>query len=124
MEISHGCQDGGGAEYRWFLALAGGAVAKETSAEIASRNSDNAMPFPKGSVRFGFTFVGDKVRRFRSGAARVRQPAIGSFAVKRVGWSGAPADRDARRVLRDEAVDSYRHIVDRRPDLAGARLES
>ncbi len=39
------------------------------------------------------------------------------------GRPGAPADRDARRALRDEAVDSYRHIVDRRPDLAGARLE-
>ena len=85
MEISHGCQDGGGAEYRWFLALAGGAVAKETSAEIASRNSDNAMPFPKEGARFGFTFVGDKVRRFRSGAARVSDgtPSVGSFAAKR-----------------------------------------
>ena len=39
------------------------------------------------------------------------------------GRPGAPADRDVRRALRDEAVDSYRHIVSRRPDLAGARLE-
>ena len=36
---------------------------------------------------------------------------------------GAPADDAARRELRDEAVASYRHILERRPGLAGARLE-
>ncbi len=39
------------------------------------------------------------------------------------GRSGAPADDAARRALRDEAAASYRHILERRPGLAGARLE-
>ena len=36
---------------------------------------------------------------------------------------GAPEDDEARRALRDEAVESYRHILESRPGLAGARLE-
>lgn len=36
---------------------------------------------------------------------------------------GAPPDRAAREALRDEAIAAYRHILDARPDLAGARLE-
>ena len=36
---------------------------------------------------------------------------------------GAPTDDAARRALRDEAAASYRHILERRPGLAGARLE-
>ena len=39
------------------------------------------------------------------------------------GHPGAPATDEARRALRDEAVASYRHILRRRPGLAGARLE-
>ena len=35
----------------------------------------------------------------------------------------APASGEARRALRDEAVESYRHILELRPGLAGARLE-
>ena len=45
----------------------------------------------------------------------------GMAAAAAAGLPGAAAA--VRRALRDEAVDSYRHIVDRRPDLAGARLE-
>ena len=47
----------------------------------------------------------------------------GMAAAAAAGLPGAPADREGHRALRDEAVDSYRHIVDRRPDLTGARLE-
>ncbi len=36
---------------------------------------------------------------------------------------GAPATDEARKALRDEAVASYRHILQRRPALGGARLE-
>ena len=36
---------------------------------------------------------------------------------------GAPENDEARRALRDEAVESYRHILESRPGLAGARLE-
>ena len=36
---------------------------------------------------------------------------------------GAPENDEARRALRDEAVASYRHILELRPGLAGARLE-
>ena len=36
---------------------------------------------------------------------------------------GAPPDRAAREALRDEAIAAYRHILDARPGLAGARLE-
>ena len=36
---------------------------------------------------------------------------------------GAPETVEARRALRDEAVVSYRHILESRPGLAGARLE-
>ena len=36
---------------------------------------------------------------------------------------GAPENDEARRALRDEAVASYRHILESRPGLAGARLE-
>ena len=36
---------------------------------------------------------------------------------------GAPADDAARRALLDEAAASYRHILERLPGLAGARLE-
>ena len=39
------------------------------------------------------------------------------------GRPGAPATADERRALRDEAEASYRHVLDRRPGLAGARLE-
>ena len=39
------------------------------------------------------------------------------------GRPGAPEDDEARRALRDEAVASYRHILESRPGLAGARLE-
>ena len=39
------------------------------------------------------------------------------------GRPGAPKDDEARRALRDEAVASYRHILETRPGLAGARLE-
>ena len=39
------------------------------------------------------------------------------------GRPGAPATADERRALLDEAEASYRHILDRRPGLAGARLE-
>ncbi len=39
------------------------------------------------------------------------------------GGPGAPADDAARRALFDEAAASYRHILERRPGLAGARLE-
>ncbi len=35
----------------------------------------------------------------------------------------APLSQQDRRALRDEAVASYRHILEERPDLAGARLE-
>ena len=37
--------------------------------------------------------------------------------------AGAPVDEEARRALFDEAVASYRHILEERPGLAGARLE-
>ena len=36
---------------------------------------------------------------------------------------GAPASEEARRALYDEAVASYRHILEAQPGLAGARLE-
>ena len=36
---------------------------------------------------------------------------------------GAPKTDEARRTLFDEAVESYRHILESRPGLAGARLE-
>ena len=36
---------------------------------------------------------------------------------------GAPENDEARRALRDEAVASYRHVLESRPGLAGARLE-
>ena len=36
---------------------------------------------------------------------------------------GAPPDPAAREALRDEAIAAYRHILDARPGLAGARLE-
>ena len=36
---------------------------------------------------------------------------------------GAPPDAAAREALRDEAIAAYRHILDTRPGLAGARLE-
>ena len=39
------------------------------------------------------------------------------------GRPGAPEDDEARRALRDEAVASFRHILELRPGLAGARLE-
>ena len=39
------------------------------------------------------------------------------------GRPGAPENDEARRALRDEAVASYRHILESRPGLAGARLE-
>ena len=39
------------------------------------------------------------------------------------GRPGAPENDEARRALRDEAVASYRHILELRPGLAGARLE-
>ena len=39
------------------------------------------------------------------------------------GRPGAPETDEARRALRDEAVASYRHILESRPGLAGARLE-
>ena len=39
------------------------------------------------------------------------------------GRPGAPEDDEARRALRDEAVASYRTILESRPGLAGARLE-
>ena len=39
------------------------------------------------------------------------------------GRPGAPETGEARRALRDEAVASYRHILESRPGLAGARLE-
>ena len=39
------------------------------------------------------------------------------------GRPGAPGNGEARRKLRDEAVASYRHILESRPGLAGARLE-
>ena len=39
------------------------------------------------------------------------------------GRPGAPEDDEARRALRDEAAASYRHILESRPGLAGARLE-
>ena len=39
------------------------------------------------------------------------------------GRPGAPADEAARRTLRNEAIASQRHILERRPGLAGPRLE-
>ena len=39
------------------------------------------------------------------------------------GRPGAPADDAARRALRNEAIASQRHILERRPGLAGPRLE-
>lgn len=39
------------------------------------------------------------------------------------GRPGAPENDEARRALRDEAVASYRHILESRPGLAGARLQ-
>ena len=39
------------------------------------------------------------------------------------GRPGAPGNDEARRELRDEAVASFRHILESRPGLAGARLE-
>ena len=39
------------------------------------------------------------------------------------GRPGAPETGEARQALRDEAVASYRHILESRPGLAGARLE-
>ena len=39
------------------------------------------------------------------------------------GHPGAPEDAEARKTLRDEAVESYRHILQQKPGLLGVRLE-
>ena len=52
-----------------------------------------------------------------------RGMAAAAVAAMPPGGPGAPADDAARRSLLDEAVASYRHVVELQPDLAGARLE-
>ncbi len=59
----------------------------------------------------------------RTDAWFFRGMAAAAAANLPAGRPGAPADDAARRALRDEAAASYRHILEARPGLAGARLE-
>ena len=58
-----------------------------------------------------------------TGAHFFRGMAASAAANLPEGRPGAPETVEARRALRDEAVVSYRHILESRPGLAGARLE-